>query len=315
MQYATWILGFLLLSAPPAAADSDAASKAEALTVEGIKLGRAGEYRKAIAKFKQADRIQLRGLTSCNIGLAYSRLKRFHQAYWFLLRCKKLWPVYETSPIDSWVLDLIGITEKRLRWGRYAQVTIDITPPDATISGVGFAADEVITGENPIWLPVGHFDVVARYPGYSPTTRTIQIAQGKSLHLSIAMAPTPDPSLAAGTRPHLPSPRSKAIWVFGGIGGASLVGGGIFHVLASQAKKDAEQLGLGPQFDQKRKTFRTRRAITIGLYGVGTAAVATSLYLWLRKKSKNKKDSRTLLPSWTIAGTANSRFLQANWSM
>ena len=161
------LTGLLATFGQQAFAQETKRDRANALVLQGNNLGRSGDFSGAIAKFKQADATFPRALTYCNIGLAYARLKRHHQAHYFLVKCRDLWETLESKPVNPWVDERIDETEGNLRAQSYARVVLHVQPTAATIGLSTYEINEPIPSGQTAWTPGGHVSVVVHLPDTS----------------------------------------------------------------------------------------------------------------------------------------------------
>lgn len=332
------------VSGPARADDPDTVDKrATELVEKAAELGRKGKLPEAIAAFKEAEQLQPRAINDCNIGLAYVRLERWPQAQLFLSRCRERWTQEQTKPIEEWVNRRLREAIAKLDSGPYAAVTFSSEPVGATITVLGFGADESFTAPRVIWLDAGTAELDVRLAGHTPESRRLTITKGQGQEVRFqlskavettnvepqpaepvtALPPSPPTSVPEVTSASQPGPDVFATpvarpsikppvwpWVVAG-GGALFVGGGILaHFSALSAKTEAESYAPGEDFTTWNERFEFRRAVTFGLYGLGAVALGTGIYFGLRRESKQApsfaigvQPTAAGIPALTVTGS------------
>ena len=276
--------------AATAAADDDVSQRAQAraradeLAQDGNDLGRQGQLDAAIVKFKQAYKLFPRALYACNLGLAYVRKTDWARAHSFLSLCRSRWDADEGSTLQPWVNQRIDESVNALRAGAFGQVRVTAQPADAEIRVSAFSSDEVIAADRVVWLPQGEHTLTVSREGYVTRTQTVDVARGQETEAAIALEQEAAavPAVVAPSRIEPESERGPLPWIVLGSGAAAIVAGGVFHAVAMGTKSDAEEIPPGDAFEDKVQTFKIQRALTVGLYGVGAAAVGVGLFLMLR---------------------------------
>jgi len=236
-------------------------------------------------------------------------LHEWPQAELFLSRCRERWSSDETRPLDPWVERRIREAKQQLADGDYGPVRISSDPAGATITVAAFGDDESFSAPRIVWLHAGEQRVAVRADGYQPRMLTVQVVRGERIDVGAALVAvaverpqaSDEPATEAAALPgHVergsgsaPGRGSKAGWIVGGAGVGLVAIGGVFHVLAFDARSDANDLPPGPEFDALDDQFSTRRAVAIGAYAVGGATLAAGIYLLVR--SRGDRDSAPAL--------------------
>lgn len=266
-----------------------AAPSAAELQAQGERLARSGRYSEAIEAFKAADRIETRASHACLIALAYTRRELWPQAEIFMDLCHGR--ANPADPEPEWVPQAEALIAQRLQQVDAAPVEISTDPaiPGVKLSISSFAPDETF-GPRTIHLTPGRHTVIATADGYEVERRDIDVA-GKALRrVVIRMWKT-------GMRP-VPASRTGLYLVYGGLG-AGLAGAAV-HLLwyrgnldrldrASSAYDLRGYRAAEPAYDVSRWT-------TIGLYAIGTAAVAAGAILHLRSGRRGAEATILLRP-------------------
>src|SRR6185436_5763831 len=114
-------------------------------------------------------------------------------------------------------------------------------------------------------------------------------------------APPPPERVRVVDRPTGIAPRKLAGWSLIG-GGAVVAGAGaVFHVLALRAKSAADSHFTDePAFEDQRKTFDRDRALAIGGYAIGGAALVAGVYLVATGRAEQEGVDVALVPHGAV---------------
>jgi hypothetical protein len=163
---------------------------ADRLVNEGIELADHGAYEDAIAKFRAAEEVLPRALNDCNIGLAYARLEKPAEAWFYLQRCKARKP----EPDPPWLAARLEKARAALDGGRFAPVDLTAEPADTRVVAAAFLPDD-LTAVTPVWLPLGRWELVATRPDGVTEARTLTLETGGPAKMHVVVAdPTPPPA-------------------------------------------------------------------------------------------------------------------------
>ena len=260
-----------LAASVPVPARADAADE---LTAAGEEAARVGDYTRAIAKFKEADRARPRARTACLIGLAYLRRELWPQAELFLARCRA-----RANPDDlipEWLSEAEQLLARKLAEVDVTAVTIVITPPEAaaaaTVTVSSFAPDETFA-PHPFHLAPGTHTIDVSAPGFEPARQTVELRGRGTRAITFALARPGGP--AAVARPRRSSWPTRLWYV---AGGAAVVGVG-FHAWAASTRGKLVDAADGAAYDEHVGGFKIERDVAIGAYAVAVAAAATGLVL------------------------------------
>jgi len=190
-----------------------------------------------------------------------------------------------------------------LRDEDYVPLTVTTTPADAVIDVAGLT----VRGVQLFWLPVATYNVVARADGYDDKKAAIVVASpGADLAITLSphqgTAADPIDTHVDGTgelgevelddvqepEPDVPPPtEAQPTWPgWAGVagGGAFLALGAGFHLAALGTKDDANALPAdSAMFESRSSSFSRERAVAIGSYVIGTAALAFGIW-WLARE-------------------------------
>lgn len=275
------------IAAPVVEADGD--GDPAALVAEGEALARAGEYSRAIARFKEAERQEPHAANACRIGLAYLRRELWPQAELFLDQCRRRSSA--TDPVPDWIADAEAQLAAKLGEVDVAAIDIRVSPPEAAaeISVSSFAPDERFAPRT-IHLPPGSYVLTVSAAGYRDGQATVTVSDRTAQSVAVELEKVP----VAGAVPVRPSPApavevddegprsGHSTWVLVGAAGLAAAGG-VFHVLAARERAELEQARDDDDpmhYDDHRGRFLAYRAVTVGCYAGALAAAGVGL--WLR---------------------------------
>ena len=294
MKLAALGLGLLcaVLLANPAWAEPNEADRATArsLALEGHAALQKKDYQTAADRFGRADALVHAPTLVVDWARALQGLGRFveaHEKYEQVLREG----VTSASP-KSWTRALedakkeLDALKPRLGWvivvlkePTEATVTIDDVVVPAAALGVKRAADP------------GFPEVKATAPGYEPFKQTVTVGPGEERTLEISMIKAPEVAAA------LPPPsddvyrgrpdqtRRIASYVVLGVGGASLLAGGITGAMALKKRSDLRSEcvdGLCRSSSAKKiSTYHTYGTISGATLAVGVAGLGAGVVLLL----------------------------------
>jgi hypothetical protein len=240
----------------------------------------------------------------CNLALAYLRKGDLTRA--------QLWSdvagLRGGARPDWCTSSLPAQLAQALRDEDYVPLTVTTTPADAVIEVAGLTVRDV----HLFWLPVATYNVVARAEGYDDEKAPVVVAS-PGAKLTMTMSPikgtvdVPVDTHVDGTgelgevelnevepppKPVLPPPTPRPSWP----GWAGIAGGGVFlalgagfHLAALGTKDDANAVvNDTPMFDSLSSTFSRERAVAIGSYVIGTAALSFGIW-WLTHTKKERR--------------------------
>lgn len=257
----------------PGKAAPDATTAGAALIEEGARLGEANKYELALTKFLPVATAHPSATHDCYVALAYLRIGR--------LTLARLWLDAAETRGDARPAWCTGAIAKELAAALatrgFVEIHVAVEPADAEVT----LADAHFRGGRAVWLPPGELEVSADLARHRPARRTVVVAAG----LEVALALAPEVVSERPLEPRLPPrPRSRTpAWIATIAGGAALVTGATFHVLAARTRGDANDLPMtSAEFQTLDDRFGRERAIAIGGYVVGAAALGVGLYLFTR---------------------------------
>jgi tetratricopeptide (TPR) repeat protein len=309
-------LGALLVG-PPASAQSRELTERESEIARGeakstyeraVRAYKSARYRDAIELFSAADRLAPRAALSFDVARAYDQLGDGRAA----LRCYREYLRRSPSAINrDAVQQRIGELESRLAGEGVQQVTVISEPSPAAVQ-----IDGREVGVTP-WtseLSPGKHRVALSRAGYSPIFYDVELPRERALLVQVSLSPlrASEPSdgsqaerIAAGPRKPpvqisaepMPMPAvahsgpSPVGWAALGIGGASLIGAGVFELLRHSAQEDARN----PDTSQLRaverrdasETYQTTARVLAGA-GVGSLVVGSAVLLLTSGRSSEE---------------------------
>lgn len=243
----------------------------------GEQLARDGRLTDAIAAFKRADAIEPRASHACLIALAYIRRELWPQAEVFLSTCHER--ATPDDPLPDWVPLAEQQLAERIDSAPVARVRIVVEPASLAatteLEVSSFLPDERFTPRT-IHLPLGRHLITARAPGRDKVERAIEITDKSPRSVVISL----DQAAVTVTREDS-SPVPTGLMA---TGGAVLVAGVLYHVLAFKPVRDklvdaTDAMPDPALYDEYSSSFDTRRNVTLALYGVGAALTLTGLAL------------------------------------
>lgn len=306
-----FLLAALTLASEPCAQGSepkgDAAAQSSAAREQARKLFELGlaaykkkEYKEAVDRFLEADRIYPNPVLSFNAAKAYEEMSdaagalRFYRSYLRLAGDAK-----DRDQVEKRVEEL----QQSLRDRGLQQVTIMSTPEAATVVidgrpvGVSPWTGEIHPGKHVLEL---------KHDGFNVGKKEFELPAHRAIDVELTLEPAlfaaqptgesvePPPAAPAKDTAPAPVPRDEGspgvrplTWVAFGVGAAALGGAGVFEVLRSGAADDAKseptQVGRQDKIDEHDSRRDTARIFAI----VGGAAVVAGgvlLYFDLSRK-------------------------------
>jgi hypothetical protein len=262
----------------PAHADGRAAAK----VIAGEELAKQGRLTEAIESFKAADKLEKRAKHACLIALAYIRRELWPQAEIFLTMCHER--ANAGDPVPDWVPLAEQQLKERLTKAKVAAVKIRVAPESlasqAMIAVSSFEPDELFAPRT-VHLTRGKHLITATVDGRKPAQTTIEITDDSPREVVVDF--DAKETIAAAPPPRKPTPKpgpSKVPLAIIAAGGAMLVGGAAFHVLAFKPARDDLAATTDPrEYDRLEGTFDSRRTATIALYAAGGITLVTGLVL------------------------------------
>ena len=282
--------------------------RAEEANEQAKKLFKSGQMEEAAALWRRAffqaeEETQLR--ISKNLGVAYYKLKRFEESYYFFsffnVRCVD---AERTRKVDKAISDL----EAKLSEGR-ARVTVDTLPRDAAVYVESM--DEPNRYEAPLvwYFSPGTHEVVVAAEGMQSRRETFTVEAGQFLGLEVSLAPVEKAAPVENAVP-LRDERAESRpdtwgWIALGTGAALAAAGGTFLYLAmtdrdeivssAQDKIDqniwtvdyAEQV-KNDRFDEE---VRPNNQLAVAFFIGGGLAAATGAVLLLMDGGDEESDT------------------------
>jgi hypothetical protein len=261
------------------------------LQARGEELAKAGRYSEAIDAFKAADRKQRRASHACLIALAYTRREAWPQAELWLSTCHER--AQPGDPLPEWAPEAKTLIEQRLATANVAPIELVVEPAgtDATLTASSFAPDEQFPPRT-IYLPPGHHVVIAHATGYPAVERTIAITDRTPQRIVIELRVETAVPVRAATRSRTP----RRLLIAGGV----LAGAGaIAHAWMAYERSKLSGATTGDEYDAHSGRYDVARAVSIGGYALGAAALITGIVLRSRAR-----DERTTVTAHPIEGGA-----------
>jgi len=303
----TWLwtpFVIVALAAGPAAAGNKAA--AEAAFLQGRDLLKAGKYAEACTAFEKSQKLDPELGTEYNLATCWEKTGRLASA----------WAAYrELAQRDTNVGRRADSAQRASALApRLTKLLISVRDP---VEGIVVTRNgEDVTASVGIESPVdpGDYEIVASAPGYSPwSIKVSAIKEGGTVQVTVPAlekaAPAPDkvppigpahvttagpgpgPAVGATAAPH--SNRKLIGLTVGGTGLAATAVGLYFGLRAGSKWNDAQNLCPGPagaecpdamtkaQADSLEASAKTAGNVSTVLVGVGVAAIATGVVLYV----------------------------------
>jgi hypothetical protein len=271
------------------------------LQASGEELAKNGRYGEAIAKFKEADKIEKRPTFACLIALAYTRKENWPQAELYLSLCHERGAAAGAT-LPDWVPLADQQIKERLDAAGVVPVTIRVEPTgvDVKLTVSSFAPDEQF-GPRTIYLPLGTHAIVAHSPGHDDVKRVIEIKDwAKPIEVVIDLDAKP---LDAAPRIKRGGTLMKAGLI---VAGAGLVSYGVFGFAWWKEKSiaDADPSNDG-DYAKYYDLYTYTRISTIALWTAGAGLMIGSLVL---------RGSSGEAPTVTLAPTDGGGMIGVGWS-
>lgn len=282
----------LSAAAEPAPADVQAARK---LGTEGVKLANAGKCADAVEKLSRAEKLFHAPTILGRLGECQIALGRIVEGTENLQRV-----VRESLPPNAppAFVAAKARAQKALdaAMPKIAHLTVIVNAPrtaTVTVKIDGETLSEAMVGASRPTDPGDH-KIEAEAPDFLKSTKSVSLAEGQTSSVTLALEP--DPAAKKSTTPATAPPAAKPAeqsstrrtlgYVAVGVGGAGLIAGSIFGVIALSKRNDLDQhcfnkvcpLDKQAEIDSAR-THGTISTIGFAVAGIGIAAGAT-LLLW-----------------------------------
>jgi hypothetical protein len=294
------------LSPSPAMAAPTKAQQKEAATrfKKGLELFKDGDYRAALIEFRRANELAPNYNVLYNIGQVYFQLQDYPNA----LQTLEKYLVEGGSAVPAPRRAEVQRDIDKLK-SRVANLEIVVTIPDADIT-----VDDLSVGKSPLAKPLmvsaGRHKVTVSKPGFTASTKVIDIASGDSLKLPldpveqksapVVVAPpaaTGEPLAPTAPPPSEPPPPppSKPVPVAGIVVTSVLtVGAVVTGVLALGAKSSLQDEVKSPTATRdsldSAKSKVTGLALATDIL-TGSAVIALGVTLYVGLSGPSKKDA------------------------
>lgn len=285
---AVLVLGVVLGLAASVHAEPGHRAAADAAFKQGRELFKAGKFAEACAEFAKSQQLDPAHGTLFNLAQCSERTGRLATAA----------AAYRELIAHDTNAQRKATAQKRLQQlaPRVPKLVAKVTAqPDGPVLELAGEEGTRPMGANvAVEVDLGDYNVVARAPGYTTFTRHVKIDQeAQTITLGIALKPSAAASSARVVAPvSAPAPsRRKPIGIgVAATGGAALVAGGVFGVMARSRWSDAKDVCGGTrcstQADLDRANelgdqARTRATLSTAFIAGGAALAAVGVYLWI----------------------------------
>jgi serine/threonine-protein kinase len=319
-----------LLLASPAAAQTTTAQKAtaEAYFDDALRLMRAGSYNEACAKLEASQRLEPAVGTLLYLGECYEKRGRTASA-WVTFRDAEALARATAQPQRA---EMARVHAERLQAG-LSRVTVEISAEARAIAGLQVRCGSVPIdpGLPGVAVPVdpGEVAIEASAPGYVPLSRSVIVAAGSKVSVSIpaltrkdvsAPAPVPDnggpppaalaqppaPSIDAQPAPSAPSasPQGPSLaWpiALGAVGVVGLGVGSVFGLKAISNASDAKDLCPDGACTEQRgeslmDSARHQARISNVAFAVGAAGLVAGIVVYVVARPKHPEQALGIAP-------------------
>lgn len=204
--------------------------RAQALLDIGNRLVAVGDFTTALDKFREAHELFPSPKLLLNIGTTLRHLGRNAEA-------AEIYATYVGHPEaeQERIAELRGIIDELD--ALIGHVTIDVPLGDSTLRVDGRVIER-FSGKIEMRLDPGPHTIVADKEGLRPAVRTLPIAAGE--YVAITLEPTPPPGPVTIEVPADGTTQRVVGYGVGGLGIAGLVIGGVFGLLANTTNDDAK---------------------------------------------------------------------------
>lgn len=176
-------LNMLLITADVALIWAEPASQQRGiqLSKEALKQFKAGDYRKAIATFRQSEALHSHKSNLYYIAEAYRRLGELRKSFEIYSRYAKYLPAEKQESFSA--------NLQKLRWEKPCSISIATTPGGATIIVNGKPQGKTPGDGNPMTLTLhgGTYEINIRLPGYGKHVRRVNAEFGEPQALSFIL--------------------------------------------------------------------------------------------------------------------------------
>lgn len=244
--------------------------------LRGSGLYEAGEYRKAVQAFMEADRLAPSAPLSFNIARAYERLNDPSGALrWYRDYLRR----NPQAPNAAEVRARIGALSAKLAQAGVQQLSVVSMPVGATVVVDGRAVGVTpFTGD----LPLGKHRVSLSLTGYRAQTHDLQLESLAPTDLNANLDPDPKAStVALNDTPAGATDRSRSTrfgvvpWVVAG-GGLAALGGALGFELSRRSHENAAEANPDqPTFQAEIDAMQRDKTTARVLAGVGGALLVT----------------------------------------
>jgi hypothetical protein len=274
--------------APQAApGGEDTVAQARAHFGRGVKLYEEDDFRAALIEFNRAYELAPNWAVLYNIGQSYYQLRDYANGLRILERYSREGGV-QIAPDRRAQIER-EMAELR---GRVAHVTLT-----SNVEGAEVSLDDSPLGKLPLSEPAligtGRHKLTVTKPGYTPTTKVVDIAGSDRMTIALDMSEVPHETEVAQRAPEEPPSRTPAI-VVGTIGVVGVITGSVFGGLAIGSKSSlsnecntsTKQCQPGSQSDID-SFARNTTISTIG-FSVGLVGLAAATILWVLESPKSE---------------------------
>jgi hypothetical protein len=281
---------------------------------EAERLGKAGDFLGAAAKFRDAYRIAANPKFLCNVGVAYYNAKDAPRAQLYLARCIEEGKNLDPKLVANLQAALTAVTEQ-LSSGDFTPLAITVDPAGAKVVVDAFGDADAFPAPRTVYVPPGTHAITAGAIGYV-TAKTSVDARGH-VAVPVHLAPNPVTSMTPdreqpGSHHQTPATvvaHSKVPAILTSAGAVALGAGSLVAFLhARTIVKGVETLDTKAAYDHEVSRGRTWQHVSWGLGAGAVAAAGVSAWLWIRATHSETTTLEVAPTSGGASATLGLRF-------
>jgi len=270
-----------------AASPTDAIARARPHFMHGVKLYEEDDFRAALIEFNRAYELAPNWAVLFNIGQSYYQLRDYPDA----LRTLEKYVAQGGADIPHDRRAQVDKEIEELR-GRSAHMTVT-----SNTVGADVFVDDVSIGQTPLapgqLVGAGRHTVRVAKTGFAATSQIVDVAGGDEIRLTLDLAapasPVPPPTTAMPQKSVSYTPAIVSV----AVGGAGLVTGAVFGILAMNSKSSLTSECRGTACPASAQgdidAFSRDGAISTVGFAIGGAGVAAAVILYFTERPRKER--------------------------
>lgn len=274
----------VLCALPPllhAQDDSETVKRVLSIIQEANALYDAGSFLEAKKRYETAYKLYPNPAIVYRLGLSSQQLGMKREAIGY----------YETfirTKPDASNLPDVRAKISKLKSTLAPRVSMASEPAGADVYLGGLTGDPIGTSPQTVELEPGKQTLHFRLDGYKTFTKVVELKPGEDLNVSVTLVPLSEvvepPKVA---KPSTPTNWTTIGAITAGVGGATLIGGGVFSLLQSSATSDVNDFDkrdvrrspaqARAELDKLKETSEGYHTTSLIFYGAGGLITATGL--------------------------------------